>query len=487
MTDGVLGVWGIHLMTGARRLVAVVRKQLVCQCGCRGWCTYWMLLWCLRWSFDALAEGFFPRTRHDGSDWKASDEARRTKAGARMKRKCVVIQFRGDWPEICERVGPPTWNSLLRPCFCCRGFGADLYDTAQVGVGHVPWQVNTDEDFEAATRRCEIWVVVLPADHVLLCRVLAFDKRDSGSAGLALTQDYAPLGLRQDDRLEPCPELSNVELFFTRADFPRRVLFWRPCRNTLTTHRSPLINPRIGITPTSVLCIDLLHTLFLGPMQRWAHKVSWLLLSAGIWGGVETAAEERHRVSVLGLRAAIRTFYREERQARRRFTQTPNLNIKMFGASWMFKFRFKAMETFTMVKFFVWLLPKYPGRVGPDHADALESGQCLVDYVALLRSQPVNMSAEAHRDMVNIWGRFAALVKPWHIETPKMHLMCEMHHRAPFFGNPWTYHTFLDEGLNKVLKRVSRLCHQQNFEWLAMHKASGALRRRNELMRDEYG
>ena len=62
LTDSVLGVWAVVLMTGARRLVAVVRKKLVCQCGCRGWCTYWGLLWCLRWSCDALAAGFFQTT-----------------------------------------------------------------------------------------------------------------------------------------------------------------------------------------------------------------------------------------------------------------------------------------------------------------------------------------------------------------------------------------------------------------------------------------
>ena len=403
-----------------------------------------------------------------------------------MKRKCVVIQFRGDWPELCERHGFPTWTSGIRPCFCCSGFGELLYDGTQVGVDVVPWRVNTDADYETATSRCEIWTVITRLDHVNLVGIIAYDKRKDGAQGLALTRHYPALNLLQDDRLDPFPDFPDVGRFFELTDFPVRLVWWRSSRNTITTRRSPLFNERIGLTPTLVLCIDLLHTLFLGPMQRWGHKVVWLLLDSRLWGAVEKAAEERHRVSMLGLRVEIRRFFKEERSRRKTFTQTTGLTLKMFGASDAFKYRLKAMESFTMVRFLVQLLERHPGVVGEEHGRAVESGKCLIQYVELLKSHGPKLPDYAHRRMVEIWGRYVALTEPWNINTPKVHLMFELHHRAPWFGNPWWYHTFLDEGLNKVLKRVLRLCHQRNFEWLAMLKAKAALRRRDEESRDAY-
>ena len=96
------------------------------------------------------------------------------------------------------------------------------------------------------------------------------------------------------------------------------------------------------------------------------------------------------------------------------------------------------------------------------------------------------MIDQARARMVELWGRYVALTEPWELQTPKLHLMFELHHRASWFGNPWSYVTFLDEGLNKTLKRVLRLCHSRNFEWLAMHKAKAALRRRNDESRDKW-
>ena len=40
LTDSVLGVWLVNLVSEKRHLIAVLRKRVVCQCGCRGWCSY---------------------------------------------------------------------------------------------------------------------------------------------------------------------------------------------------------------------------------------------------------------------------------------------------------------------------------------------------------------------------------------------------------------------------------------------------------------
>ena len=49
--------------------------------------------------------------------------------------------------------------------------------------------------------------------------------------------------------------------------------------------------------------------------------------------------------------------------------------------------------------------------------------------------------------------------------------------RACFLGNPWAYHTFWDESLNKQLKQVCRLCHQANFDAVAIIKGTEVLKR----------
>jgi hypothetical protein len=63
------------------------------------------------------------------------------------------------------------------------------------------------------------------------------------------------------------------------------------------------------------------------------------------------------------------------------------------------------------------------------------------------------------------------------ITVPKHHLMYHVLDRAEFLGNPWDYTTFEDEGLNKVLKKSLRLCHQMAFENMTFVKVQAALER----------
>ena len=40
ITDSVVGVWLVNLLTDRRHLIGVLRKRLVCHCGCKSWCTF---------------------------------------------------------------------------------------------------------------------------------------------------------------------------------------------------------------------------------------------------------------------------------------------------------------------------------------------------------------------------------------------------------------------------------------------------------------
>jgi hypothetical protein len=81
----------------------------------------------------------------------------------------------------------------------------------------------------------------------------------------------------------------------------------------------------------------------------------------------------------------------------------------------------------------------------------------------------------SEQDIVDCWGKFVGVSKSLELETPKLHLMVHVNNRTAFRGNPWLCHTFLDESLNKELKKVLRLRHEATFETTATVKLSSHL------------
>ena len=65
--DSAIGMWMQNHLTNKRSLLCVVRKSMLCKCGCRGRCTWWPIMTCLKWSLLALATGRRPDRRHDGN------------------------------------------------------------------------------------------------------------------------------------------------------------------------------------------------------------------------------------------------------------------------------------------------------------------------------------------------------------------------------------------------------------------------------------
>eukprot|EP00969_Alexandrium_andersonii_P094284 4166027-Alexandrium_andersonii.AAC.1 len=123
--DTVVGVWMTNQVTERRHLIGLIRKRIVCACGCRGWCTWHPLLCFLKWSIAAMAAGVFPQTRHDGKPFAASEETRQELGGKPLRSKAAVVCFKGDWSEFCDRFGFPAHASSVRPCFCCSATGGE--------------------------------------------------------------------------------------------------------------------------------------------------------------------------------------------------------------------------------------------------------------------------------------------------------------------------------------------------------------------------
>jgi hypothetical protein len=396
MTDTVLGVWVINLITGRRHLIAIVRKRLICKCGCAGgWCTIYPLLVCLHWQFVHLAMKRLPCARHDGDEL---DPARRNVAGMEMQVRAILLWLKGDWAEHCERFGYPTNASGLRPCFCCAGSGPDLYLVAGISLLSLPWYENTDDDYEDACKRCEHSVVVSRQAHEDLRGLLVYDKRKDGSHGRALNANYGALELLAGDRLEPTPTLMDVGAGFDRiSQFPCPVQFWRPSANTICHHRCPLFDKSIGITPTDTIRLDLLHALFLGPMHSWCKLAMWMVLMCGAWGSIETTAVELLTIAVLSMRAELMRWYKVRHQLfpSEVLTRVSDLTVKMVGAKDDRKLKTKAMETYGLMFFLTDMLEKYKVQIGSKAAPMREAGQMLARYVEIVKEGDMNLTPSA--------------------------------------------------------------------------------------------
>ena len=82
-------------------------------------------------SLLAAARGERPQQRHDGAPWQPSDHARELACvDPKMMWKGVVIDFCGDWAEICLRYGFPTWSHNASPCPKCSCRLAELTGTS---------------------------------------------------------------------------------------------------------------------------------------------------------------------------------------------------------------------------------------------------------------------------------------------------------------------------------------------------------------------
>ena len=82
--------WTFNLITGVRHVAIILRKEAMCQCGCRGWCTLHRVFDYLRWSLDSGADGIYPEYRHDGSPWHPDDPLGFQKGQRMLRRLCFM-------------------------------------------------------------------------------------------------------------------------------------------------------------------------------------------------------------------------------------------------------------------------------------------------------------------------------------------------------------------------------------------------------------
>ena len=289
LSDSAVGIWIYTNISKRRHLIGVIRKRLLCSCGCRGWCTYWPILDFMRWSFEQSAKGEFASCRHTGEAFGPSDQRRAIMAGTKMRFKCIINRITGDWSEFCSVLGFPTWQSATRPCFVCSCFGDGLYDPEGLTLHSMDnAALNTNDSYERACQRCEVNVVFTSVDAIReVGLALDYDKSSGGSKGRSLKADFEGYGLRRGDRLEPNKKLRDVGKFEDLRPCPSKlvsVFCWRKVALTLCAKRCPLFDTpvsQIGLTPEGCIALDMLHTWYLGPCWVWARVA--LLRFFGVW------------------------------------------------------------------------------------------------------------------------------------------------------------------------------------------------------------
>ena len=154
------------------------------------------------------------------------------------------------------------------------------------------WTLNSEDDYEAACRRCEIEVQLTVLTKLQIVTTgLKQDRRVGVGKGRTLCAEILDLRLRRGDRLEPSSQLPNVSLF-EEAPLGITIIFWRQTAETITRHRNPVFCRELGVSAQRSLTIDSLHAFYYGPLKLWCQTALWFLLLANVFGNVGTQEEQ---------------------------------------------------------------------------------------------------------------------------------------------------------------------------------------------------
>lgn len=381
--------------TGRRHLLALLRKEELCHCGCAGWCSLWVLFETLRWSLQHCAEKRWPLQRDDSRPWHAvHDSERAQRAGNLLSVRACLLFIKADWAEFAHTVGLANWASRLSPCPFCFAPKIGLYEVDGLSLASSPYPETGPVDYERACSDCERVVSLSAADHAVLKIILVFDRRKTGSRGRALTKDYPPLRLHEGDRLECSTYLRDVAAFEAMHEFPATVVFWRPDCETRTRHRFPLFDVRIGVTQMC-LQIDVLHSLWLGPAQDWVGTAFWAVLLADVFGFGDTRAEsERIELALFRIRSELFDWYKVRcaEGAPSDFTRLEDLQLSMLGTKNSQKFSSKAAECKTILPFVIDLVRRHALKIGEKSSHLIGAGEALLEFGRCVRVRTEDMT-----------------------------------------------------------------------------------------------
>ncbi len=96
-----------------RQPIFLIRKSLLCECGCQGYHTLQAIFNVVAWSFKCLKRGVSPDCRHDGTPFTQFDRQNRMAPNSPLP-CAALLQVRGDWEWLVQ-------------CFRLRSFNSDNF------------------------------------------------------------------------------------------------------------------------------------------------------------------------------------------------------------------------------------------------------------------------------------------------------------------------------------------------------------------------
>ena len=355
--DSLLVVSVQNLWTERRHIVAVLRKRVLCKCGCRGWDTLHTLFSWLRWCLQILADAKHPEQRHDGTGWQKEDKQREEVGGSGLPFAAAVLQLRADWAEIAHTLAVPQWKSAGNPCFLCDTSSADMFThLLACGTGDLPWTLHDAETYEQACQECEIDVDPSEEQWNELRNLLRHDRRREGSRGLSLTAPVESLLLRKGDRLEPTEDMLDVAQFNHERQ-PAR--FWRRSQESVVLRRNPLLCKALGLDLPTVVAVDVLHTLCLGVHQQYVAGALWAFVSDRAAAGAGPGQENQQEANMDFMRAHYTQWLKSasKKYPEMNLSAVGDLSMAILGKERGSVLKAKAHETLTLLKWLADFLP----------------------------------------------------------------------------------------------------------------------------------
>ena len=426
--------------------------------------------WFLHWGFVAVATGKHPSERHDKLPFDAGDTRRIALANSSFSPKCVVkgavVRLKHDLKELSTTYAFPDTSSHAAMCPCCCHTGTNFQDFENFSAMSMPFATKTDVMLSEASAACEIVSPVLDWDAFLQVRaalrsLLPID----GPRGRALIINLDHFNLRANDRLEPTPNLPDVyaiDGWDKDSYIPQSFLFWRRSCETYTRHRSPLLDPTLGITMARCNCIDFLHTFSKGIFQFFCADFFHMFFTNDVLQTGLTAWDPLVARSVQHVRAQLFQWYGAETKAGRVRTQVQQLVPGMFGNQKNTTFDLHASETNHVLPFVRTLMDTYGARI-PDQNLWQRGMDSLLAMLGLYHKNgyknfpPADVQAFCDNLMVHYRVCKRLGLRP----RPKHHFGLEAARRLSITGSLAACATFPDEGLNKVVKHFGQNTHRQ--------------------------
>jgi hypothetical protein len=398
--EAVLAVTIQNLCTGRRHLLGLFRKSRMCRCGCRTWCSLWSLMHWLHWQCSALEQGCFPSQRHDGSDWKTSDELRRSFSGSALGFRGAICQVRGDWAEFSKTWGFASWQTNANPCLFCECTSDDMLSQLRsANALELPWTLRNMAGYDLCCRGTEVRVTLSAEQGRRVLHALYYDRRKIGSRGRCLLVDLPELGLQKDDRLEPSLAIPFPSQFDLHDRWPVVAVIWRTSAEKWAKHRNPLLDSALGIT-LDVICVDNLHTMALGIYKNFVTFALWACIKHDVYEvGAMYSDAEKDEIGSLRMAAELHQFYIQFKRAHggSALSEIGDFCLKTLGSRASPSLHAKAAETEGLLSFCVVLLQKYSALM-PSGGHWLAAATALDNFKLLLSTSKHNPTAREAQD-----------------------------------------------------------------------------------------